>query len=82
VHGHVIAHGYDLACGIEDGAGIVSPLFDVGGKRSAAQRSSHFFSDGVIEVLEDFEFDWIGHARDEFTASWAIALPSYLGLVF
>jgi hypothetical protein len=61
VHRQVIAHGDDLACGIKDGAGVVASLFDIGGKGSAAQGGSHFFCDGVVEVLEDLEFDRIAH---------------------
>src|SRR4030088_1531100 len=70
VHRHVIAHGYDLAVGIEDRAGVVATLFDIGGKGGAAQCGSHFFGNGVVEVLEDLEFDRITHARDECTSSW------------
>ena len=61
VHRHVISHGDDLAFGIEDGAGVVAALFDIRRERSAAQCSSHFFGDGVVEVFEDFEFDGITH---------------------
>src|SRR5208282_2503195 len=64
---HVIAHGDDLSCGIEDGAGVVAALFNIGRKGSAAQGSSHFFGDGVVEALENLEFDGITHARDECT---------------
>jgi hypothetical protein len=67
VHSHVIAHGDDLARGIEDSAGVVAALFDVGRERSTAQGGSHFFGDGVVEVLEDFEFDRIAHVADECT---------------
>jgi len=63
VHRHVIAHGYDLAVGIEDRAGVVATLFDIGGKGGAAQCGSHFFGDGVVEVLEDLEFDRITHKK-------------------
>ena len=69
VHRHVIAHGDDLACGIKDGAGVVAALFDIRGKGSAAQGGSHFFSDGVVEVFEDLEFNRITHVRDECTPS-------------
>ena len=61
MHGHVIAHGNDLSRGIEHRAGVVATFLDIGRKRSAAQRGSHFFSDGVIKVLEDGEFDRIAH---------------------
>jgi len=82
MHGHVIAHGDDLSAGIEDGAGIIAAFLDVGRKGGAAQGDSHFFGDGVVEILEDLEFDRIGefdritefggtaHVRDEFTTSW------------
>ena len=69
VHGHVIAHGDDLARGIEDGAGVIAAFFDIGREGSAAQRGPHFFGDRVVEVLEDFEFDGIGHVGQEFTSS-------------
>jgi hypothetical protein len=64
VDGHVIAHGNDLSRRIEDGAGVVAALFDVGRKGGAAESGSHLFSDGVVEVLEDLEFDGVGHLRD------------------
>jgi hypothetical protein len=67
VHRHVIAHGDDLSSGIENSTRVIAALLDIGRKRSAPQRRSHFFRDGVIEVLEDFEFDRITHVREEFT---------------
>ena len=67
VHRHVVAHGDDLACGIEDGAGVVAALFDVGREGGAAQGGAHLLGNGVVEVLEDFEFDGIAHERDECT---------------
>jgi hypothetical protein len=68
----VIAHGNDLARGIEDGAGVVAALLNVGRKRSAAQRGSHLFGDGMVEILEDFEFDGITHVG-KFTSMSARA---------
>ena len=59
MHRHVIAHGDDLARGVEHGAGVVAALLDIGRERSAAQRRAHLLGDGVVEVLEDFEFDRI-----------------------
>ena len=64
MHRHVIAHGDDLACGIEDGAGVVAALFDIGREGSAAQGGSHLFGDGVVEVLENLEFDGITHVEE------------------
>ena len=49
--------------GIEDSAGIVAALFDIGRERSAAQGRAHLFGDRVVEVLEDFEFDGITHVE-------------------
>ena len=71
MHRHVIAHGDDLTRGIEDGARVVAALFDIGRKGGAAQRRSHLFGDGVVEVLEDFEFDRIGHGtRRVYANEW------------
>ena len=61
VHRHVITHCDDLAERVEHGAGVIAALLYIGRKRSAAQRSPHFFGNGVVEVLEDLEFDGIAH---------------------
>jgi hypothetical protein len=62
VNGHVIAHGDNFALAVENCAGIIAPLFDVGRKCGPPQRRSHLFRYGVKDVFEDFEFDWIcGH---------------------
>src|SRR6267154_6811612 len=63
VHRHVIAHGNDLPSGIKHGARIVPALFDVGRKGSAAQSGPHLFSNRVVKIPEDFEFDWVTHVR-------------------
>ena len=63
MHRHVITHGDDLAFGIEDSAGVVAALFDIGRERSTTQGGSHFFGDGVVEVLEDLEFNGITHEK-------------------
>jgi hypothetical protein len=39
------------------------------GEKEVPQRGSHLFGDGVVEVLEDFEFDRITYAHDECTSS-------------
>src|SRR5260370_911838 len=59
----------DLAIGIEDSAGVVTALFDIGRKGSAAQDGSHFLGDRMVEVLENLEFDGITHIGDECTSS-------------
>jgi hypothetical protein len=61
MHGHVVAHGNDLAARVEDGARVIAALLNVGRKRSAAERSAHLLSDGVVEVFENFEFNGIVH---------------------
>src|SRR5579871_2895117 len=68
MHRHVIAHGQHLSPRVEERAGIVAALFDIGGKRSAAQRRAHLFGDGVEEVSEDFELDGIARHSWECTA--------------
>ncbi len=53
--GHVVAHGKDISRGVENGAGIVAALLDVGRKRGTAERGAHFFRDRVEEIFENFE---------------------------
>jgi len=60
----VIAHGDDFARGIEEGAGIVAAFLDIRREGGAAESGSHLFGDGMVEVLEDFEFDGVGHGAD------------------
>ena len=60
MHRHVIAHGEHVAGGVEERAGVIATLFDVGREGGAAQRCAHLFGDGVKEMLEDFELDGIG----------------------
>ena len=57
VHGHVVAHGDDALLGVEEGAGVVAALLDVGRDGGAAQGGAHLFGDGVDGALEDGEFD-------------------------
>ena len=54
--GHVVAHRHDSALPVEDGAGVVAALLNVGRKRGAAKGRAHFLGYGVKERLEDFEF--------------------------
>src|SRR5208283_3321580 len=67
MYGHVIAHSNDLAGAVKHGAGIVSPLLDVGRKCSSPQRSAHLFGDRVVKVFEDFELDGIAPHEAQFT---------------
>ncbi len=57
--GDVRALGQRLAALVEDGAGIVLALLDVGGEGGAAQDGAHLLGHGDEEVLEDFELDRI-----------------------
>ena len=62
MHRHVVAHGDDLAARVDHRAGIIAPLFDIGGERGAAQRRAHFFRNRVKQILENFDLDGIFHA--------------------
>lgn len=59
VHRHVIAHCDNLAAGIKYRARIISTFLNVGGKSGSPQGCSHFFRNGVVEILENLEFDGI-----------------------
>ena len=64
MHRHVIAHRNHLARSIENRTGVVAALLDIRGEGSPAQGRSHFFSDGVIEVLKDLNFDRITRSHN------------------
>src|SRR5580658_5233075 len=66
---HVVAHGDDFTRAVEDCAGVVATLLDVGGKRGAAQSRAHLLGDGVIEVFENFQFDRIAAHEAQCTTS-------------
>jgi hypothetical protein len=59
VNGHMVAHGDDLTRSAEDGARIITALFNVRRKRGAAQRRAHLLSNGVEEVPENLDLDRI-----------------------
>ena len=59
VNRHVIAHGNYFAVGIEHGAGVVEAFLDIGGESGSTQGRAHLFRNGVIDILEYFEFDGI-----------------------
>jgi hypothetical protein len=74
VHGHVISHGNDFAVTIENRAGVVAPLFNVRRKCRAAQGRTHLFRDGMIKILEDFQFNGITWHRAQCTTGrWLFA---------
>ena len=58
---HVIALSNHVALGIEDGAGVIAPLLDIGSEGGALERRAHLFRDRVEEAFEDFELDWVSH---------------------
>src|SRR6478609_3556936 len=66
MHGHVVAHGHDFARAIKHRAGIVATLFDVGGKRGAAQRRAHLFRNRVEKTFEDLQFNGIAHGQSAY----------------
>ncbi len=59
MHRHVVSHGNDLTTAVENRARVIAALFDVGREGGSLERGSHLFGDGVIEILEDLEFDRI-----------------------
>ncbi len=64
MHRHVIALSYQHPVAIEYGAGIISPLFDIGREGRTAEAHAHLFGYGGIERFEYFEFYGIGfHSR-------------------
>ena len=67
MNGHVIAHCDDFAATVEDGAGIIATLFYVRRECAATKRSTHLFSDGMENILEDFELDGVdAHASEVY----------------
>ena len=75
---HVVAHGNHFAIAIEHRARIIAPLFDVGRKRGPAQRRAHFLRDGVIDVLENFQFDGIAPHNDRQVYRRLFISPQHL----
>jgi hypothetical protein len=69
MHRHVIAHCNHLACTVENRAGVVAPLFDIGRKCRAPQGCAHLFCNGVIQVPENFQFDGITPHEAQCTTS-------------
>ena len=71
----MVAHCDHLAVCIKDGAGVVAPFFDIGGKRGAPQGRAHLFGNGVVDILEDFELDGIGlHGHWSLVWSWPLVV--------
>ena len=52
MHGDMGGIGDELAVGIEQGAGEVQPLLDVGGKGRALQYRAHLFRDRHEEIIK------------------------------
>jgi len=67
MHWHVVAHRDHFAIAVENRAGIIAPFLDVGRKCRAPQGRAHLLSDGVVEVLEDFQFHRIARHAAQFT---------------
>ena len=60
VDGDVGGLGDQLALGVEEGAGEVAALLDVGGEGGAAKDDAHLFSDGGEEGVEDGQLGRVG----------------------
>jgi hypothetical protein len=56
MHRHVIAHGDDPGLAVEDGAGVVAPLLDVGRESRAPQRRAHLLGNGMHRALKNRQF--------------------------
>ena len=68
MHGHVVAHGDEIAVRGEDSGGVIAALFDIGREGGAAQGRAHFHRDRVKCVADDGDFGGIelatrGHRR-------------------
>jgi hypothetical protein len=59
---HVIAHRNHFTGSVKDGARVVATFLDIRREGSSPQGRSHFFGDGVIQILENFEFDRVPHS--------------------
>ncbi len=71
---HVVTHRNYFSVAVEHRAGVVPALLDVGRKRRPPQRGTHLLGDGVVDVLEDFEFDRIApHEAQSTTSRWSFA---------
>src|SRR5689334_3668789 len=71
MHGHVVAHGHNFTRAVKYCARIITAVFDVGGKCGTAQRSAHFFRNGVEKTFKDFQFNRIAHAQSAYHGSAA-----------
>jgi len=63
VHGDMGGVGDQAACAVEDRAGVVEALLDVGRDRGVTQHGAHLLRDGHEAVAEDLEAHRIGHAQ-------------------
>src|SRR5215813_6929972 len=59
MHRHVITLRYQYAVAVEDGAGVVSSLFDVRRKGRTAEAHAHLFSYGRVERLKNLQPDGV-----------------------
>ena len=65
VDGDVGGLGEQVAVGVEEGAGEVAALLDVGGEGDPLERDAHLLGGGFEEVAEEFEFDGVGGHGEE-----------------
>jgi hypothetical protein len=72
---HMVAHRDHLARPVEHRTRVVATLLNVRRKRRSAQRRAHFLGNGVIQVLEDFQFDGIApHDAQCTTSRWSVVV--------
>ena len=60
MHRHMIAHGNDPSLRIEDRAGVIAALDDIGRDRGAAKRRAHLFGNRMHGALKNRQSDRIG----------------------
>ena len=77
MHGHVVAHGNHARLAIEDGAGVVAALLDIGRERGAAQGSAHLLGNGMHGALKDRQLNRIGCPRHHARSSPARVMTRF-----
>src|ERR1700722_12175942 len=75
MHRHMIAHRDYLTRAIEHRAGIIAPFLDIRRECGTPQRRAHLLRNGVIQVLENFQFDRIARHEAQCTTSrWSFVV--------
>ena len=77
MHRHVIAHGNHPRLGIEDGAGVVAPLFYIWRESRAPQGRTHLLGNGVDRALKDRQLYGISSGKGHAHSSAAIEMTRF-----